>query len=354
MTNKSRYFLIGASTVLLVGLGGGIIAFYSYNRVAAVPSGLPAELEYVPATAALVAYVDLQTVMTSEFRRELERTAGSSGRSRQNMDDFAGINLEKQVRHIVGYLESMDSANQGPPRGLMLAQGTFEQPRVEQFIREHGGTIEDYRGKHIAIHRPVEGASRGRGGDRQPPMEAAVGFVRSDLIALGQADLVRKALDLSIDASGTAANVTANAELMTLVRDTVGETAWVVGNFDAVSRRIGIPLSLRQQVPPLRMVAAKARINGGVKATIKAQTADQAAADQVRDVIRGFVSLVRLQGGAKPEVQNALKSIELGGAGSTVELSFAITPEGFRALIPQGRQGPGQPPVMPPLPRPQQ
>jgi hypothetical protein len=72
----------------------------------------------------------------------------------------------------------------------------------------------------------------------------------------------------------------------------------------------------------------------------------------VRDVIRGFLSLVRLQAGAKPELQNAVKSIALGGAGSTVELSFAMTPEAIRAMIPQGRQTPGETPAMPPLPRP--
>ena len=352
MTNKSRYFLIGASTVLLVGLGSGIIAYYAYNRVPAVSTGLPTELEFVPATAELVAYVDVQAVMTSELRRELERTAGNSGPSRQNMDDFAGINLEKQVHHIVGYLEAMDSTDQGPPRGVMLVQGTFEQPRVEQFIREHGGTIEEYRGKRIAIRRLVEGARGGRGGDGQPPPEAAVGFVRPDLIAFGQADLVRKAIDVSTDATGPAANVTANAEVMGLVRDTAGETVWVVGHFDAVSRRIGIPSSLSQQVPPLRMVAAKARINGGIEATIKAQTADQTAADQMRDVIRGFVSLIRLQAGARPELQSTLKTIVLGGTGSTVELSFAVTPGAVRAMIPQRRQAPGQPPAMPPPPAP--
>src|SRR4029453_19209113 len=108
MTNRSRNFLLGASTVLLVGLGGGIIAYYANNRVPAVPAGLPAELRYVPATAALVAYVDMRTVMASELRRELERSAPNSGRRRQNVDDFAGINLEKQVHHIVGYLESME------------------------------------------------------------------------------------------------------------------------------------------------------------------------------------------------------------------------------------------------------
>jgi hypothetical protein len=172
--------------------------------------------------------------------------------------------------------------------------------------------------------------------------EMAIGFLQPNLIALGHSDLVRAAIDLSAT-SATAANVTSNEDVMKLVRDAAGDTAWVVGHFDAVSRRMGVPSAMRQQVPPLRMVAAKARINGGLKATVKAETADQAAADQMRDVIRGFVSLMRLQSGAKPELQDVLKSFELGGTGNTVQLSFAMTPANFRALVPQRRQRPDRP-----------
>jgi hypothetical protein len=181
----------------------------------------------------------------------------------------------------------------------------------------------------------------------------AVGFLQPNLIALGHADLVRAAIDLSTNTS-PAANVTSNAEVMELVRDAAGDTAWVVGRFDAVSRRIGVPPAMRQQVPPLRMVAAKARINGGVKATVRAETADPAAADQLRDVIRGFVSLIRLQAGAKPEMQDLLKSIELGGRGSTVQLSFAMSAETFRAVVPQpgSNLGRGRSPELPVPPAP--
>jgi hypothetical protein len=111
-----------------------------------------------------------------------------------------------------------------------------------------------------------------------------------------------------------------------------------------VSRRMGIPSSVRQQVPPLRLVSAMAHINGGVKATIQAETADKAAADQLRDVVRGAISLVRLQAGARPELQDTLKSIELGGSATSVQLSFTMTPETFRALVPPRPQPPAQSP----------
>ena len=183
---------------------------------------------------------------------------------------------------------------------------------------------------------------------RRPPSTMAVGFVQPDLIAAGTTDLVRQVLD----ASSTTANVTANSELMGLIRDEGAAEAWVVGQFDAVSRRIGLSPSVRKQVPPLRMVSASARINGAVKATLKAQTADVAAADQLRDAIRGALSVARLQTGLSPDLQNALKTVELGGADTQVRLSFVVSPETLRAISPQRPPAPpgAPPPPAPPIP----
>ena len=58
--------------------------------------------------------------------------------------------------------------------------------------------------------------------------------------------------------------------------------------------------------------------------------------------MRGFISLARLQAGAKPEFENMLKSIELSGTDATVRLSFAVSPETLRVIAP--RRGAGRPP----------
>jgi hypothetical protein len=345
MTSKSRYFLFGAAALLLIGLGGGLIAYFAYNRVTGLTAGLPTELKYVPADAELVAYADVQSIMKSELRRALDGAVKQGDDKKPGavaIHDFAGIDVEKQVDHVVAYLEATgkpEPADRQPPRALVLVQGSFEQSRVEQFIQEHGGTIEDYSGKHIATRRFRERPeAQPQTGAPEPPVsheEMAVGFVQPGVIALGQADLVRRTLDGAAAARATR-NVSENAELMKLIRDASGDTAWVVGRFDAMSRRMGMPRSLTEQVPPLRLIAAKANINGGLKATITAETSDQAAADQLRDVVRGFVSLVRLQAGAQPELQDTLKTIELSGSGNTVQLSFAVKPQTVAAVIPQG------------------
>jgi len=331
MTQKSRYFLIAAAAVLILGVGGGLIAYLAYKRAASLPAGIPAEVRYVPADAALVAYADVRAVMSSELRRELMPTIETGSRKgRQMMSDFAGIDVEKQVNHVLGYVEGSDRSAQAPdalqgPRAVMLVQGTFEQARIEQFIRDREGTVENYHGHSISLHQKGQ-------------EEMAVGFVRPDLLAVGQASLVRRVLDLSNDISGKTQDLTANAELMTLIRDASGSTAWAVGHFDAMSRGMRLPTSVSRQVPPLRLVSAKADVNGGVKATIRADTADQPAAEQLREVVRAFVALARLHGGGKPELESALKSIQLSGTDKTVQMTFAISPQTMRALAPRNRE----------------
>ena len=343
MTKKTRYFVLGAGAVLVFGLGGGLVAYLVYNRAAGVPAGLPPELRYVPVNVAMVAFADVNAVMNSELRRALApRIDPESRKGRQMMNDFAGVDVEKQVNRVVAYAEPYKPADPQAqakpeiPRALVLVQGTFEPDRIEAFIRERAGTMDEYKGRKMFVRR-------------EDGHDVAVGLVSSDLIAMGQADLVRGIIDVSQDSSLLAKNITANADMMNLIQDNAGSTAWVVGQFDEIKRRMRIPGGVAEQVPPVRLVSVKANINGGVKATIRAEAGDKAAADQLRDVVRGFISLARLQTGEKPELENLLKTIELSGTDATVRLSFAVSPETLRLITPppgarRNRMNPATPP----------
>jgi len=348
MTKKTRYFVLGAIAVLLVGLGGGLIAYLAYNRVAGV-AGMPPEMRYVPADVALVAYADVHAVMNSDVRRALMPSIDPASRKgRQMMNDFAGIDVEKQVDHIVAYVEPYVAADPQAqaqpemPRALVMVQGTFDPARIEAFIRDHAGTMEEYKGQKIFV-RTEDGH------------QVAVGLIGSGLIALGQEDLVRRVIDMSQAGAGGAKTIADNPAMMTLIRDNAGSTAWAVGQFDEISRRMRLPSGVTGKVPPIRLVSAKANINGGIKAAIRAEAGDKVAGDQLRDVIRAFISLVRLQGGGKPELDNVMKSIELSGTDATVRLSFAVSPETLRVIAPgPGRRNRefGDPSAPPPIPAP--
>src|ERR671911_1408606 len=112
MTKKTRYFVITAGAVLVVGLGGGLIAYLAYNRIAGVPAGLPQEIRYVPADAEIVAFANVRAIMDSELRRALMPNIDpESSKGRQMMNDF-GVDPEKQVDHVVMYVEPFVRQNQ--------------------------------------------------------------------------------------------------------------------------------------------------------------------------------------------------------------------------------------------------
>ena len=86
MTQRTRYFLVGSSMVVMVvwhGLGGVL------QRRSAVEFGRPSEFSYMPAESTAVAYADVRAIMGSDFRQKLrqvlptgqETGQGSSRRS---------------------------------------------------------------------------------------------------------------------------------------------------------------------------------------------------------------------------------------------------------------------------------
>ena len=146
MTKKTRYFVLAAGAVLFVGLGGGLVAYLAYNRVAGLAAGLPAELRYVPADAEVVAFADVRAVMNSELRRALMPSIDPESRKgRQMMNDFAGVDLEKQVDHVVEYVEPFIRQEPGcrarrrSRARSLLVQGIVRSGAHRAFIRERGG-----------------------------------------------------------------------------------------------------------------------------------------------------------------------------------------------------------------------
>ena len=73
MTTRTRYFVIASLLVLGVGLGTGLVAYYVGFPTSAFSSrGGPEELRYVPRDATVLAYANVQDVMSSDLRRRIK------------------------------------------------------------------------------------------------------------------------------------------------------------------------------------------------------------------------------------------------------------------------------------------
>jgi hypothetical protein len=203
-------------------------------------------------------------------------------------------------------------------------------------MREHGATVETYNGKRlvIAAHKAKDvDASPDTGvAVRHAGQSFAVSFMEPGLVAIGSTTLIRSAIDLHHAGNNPQKgleSVTGNEELMNLVRSMDDGNAWAVGRFDALGSHARLPEAVAKQIPAITWVSVSGHVNGGIRGILRAEARDDEAANNLRDVVRGFLALAKLQSGSRPELQLMMQSLELSGTGRTVALNFAVPAEVF-------------------------
>src|SRR4051812_47497489 len=102
MTSRTRYFVIASLLVLVVGLGTGVVAYFTGFPTSALSrQGGPDELKYVPASPALVAFADVHAVMTSDMRQRLRTALPETPHGQQDFQNQTGIGIERDIDRVV-------------------------------------------------------------------------------------------------------------------------------------------------------------------------------------------------------------------------------------------------------------
>jgi hypothetical protein len=301
MTRKTRYFVIASLLVLGIGVSAGLVAYYVGVPTAFAQQG-PDELQLVPGNAVVVAFANVHEVMVSNLRERVRQALPDLPDGQREFEDATGINIETDVDRVVAALvPPADGGLDLPRAGLIVAAG-----RIEALMREHGAVEETYLGRRLFVK---EGLS--------------LAFVEPGLVAVGSGALIRSA----IDRKNGGASVRKNDEMMDLVRSLERGNVWAVGRFDALTAQAAVPPQVARQLPPITWFAVSGKVNGGLLGDVRMQTRDEESANQFRDVIRGFIALARLQADAHPELEGLTRSIQLGGSGTTVAVSFELPAE---------------------------
>jgi len=319
MTTKTRYFVVGSLLTLTVGLGVGLVAYTTgFSTSAFTSQGAPQELQFVPANAALVAYADVHDIMTSDLRQKVRSAFPAKQDGQREFQNLTGINIETDIDHVVvAIVPTGEPSGRMPGSAVVLARGRFDQVKIEALMREHGATVEDYKGARLVVGE----APQGKG-----PVSLA--FLQPGLVVVGSSALIKSAVDLKSGGS----SVSTNEEMMGLINGLDGGNAWAAGRFDALTSQTRFPDGVARQLPAVSLFSASAHIDSGIRGTLRADSRDEAAANSLRDVVRGFLGLARLQASARPEFNAALESLQLSGTGKTVLLSFDLPASTLDAL----------------------
>lgn len=328
MNKRTRYFVVGSAAIVVVGLCTGLVAFYNGGLPLLSSSAQgPSELAYLPSDATAVAYANVREVMNSEFRQKINEII-PTGEGRDEFLKETGIDIERDIDTVVA------SASLADNQGVVVVRGRFNDGQIESLLRQNAGDVETYKGIRLvtgARHEvpqtvTVEGATVEVPRDvvlkaNEPP---AVAFLETGLLAIGNVASVKRAIDAKVSGQ----NVTTNSELMTYVNDIRGgQSAWAVGRFDAIKKATDLPEQLAQHLPAVQWVALTSHFNGGVTGSVRADATDDAAAENLRDVIRGGLAMGRLVSGEDQKLKLLLDSMQMSGTGKTVALTFAVSPQ---------------------------
>jgi hypothetical protein len=324
--------MAGSAAVVVAGLGVGLIAFYSGGFPALSASTGPTELAYVPADATVVAYADVRGIMDSELRQRLKATLPIPETGQQEFQEKTGIDIERDIDYVVA---AMTPNGTTKPAGLVVARGRFDNVKLESLVREHGGAVEDYRGKrllNVSAHDMHSDVNPDNISAPDPQRMMTMAFLEPGLVAVGEAVSVKHA----IDAQMSAQSITTNEEMMNLVSEIErSNNAWVVGRFDVLASQAKLPDQVALQIPSVKWFAAAGHINGGVVGTLRAEARDEQAADNLRDIVRGFLALARMQAQNDPKLNAFAQSLELTGTGKTVSLTFTVPTEILQLMGPK-------------------
>jgi hypothetical protein len=315
MNKRTRYFMAGSAAVLAAGLCTGLIAYYAggFQPLSAAP--VANELRYVPADAAVVAYADVRSIMDSDLRMRLKAAMPMQADGQREFQNHTGIDIEKDIDYIVAAASGIGNN----PDGLVVARGRFNETQLEALFRQHGGQVEDYKGKRL-VSSPIE-----------KEHQISLAFLEAGLVAIGTKATVQRA----IDAQMSSHSITSNSEMMDLVNDiSNASNAWAVGRFDTIAQQANLPTEISSKMPPITWFAASGHVNGGISGTLRAEAIDEASAENLRKIVSGALAFGEMAAKSDPKVGALINSLQLSGSGKTVALSFTVPAE-LLAMIPQ-------------------
>jgi hypothetical protein len=318
MTRQNRIFMAGSAAFLAAGLCIGLIAYYGGGFQALSASTGPTELAYVPADAAVIAYADVGAIMNSELRQRITLALPNHGQGQEEFQRETGIDIERDIQYVVA------AVTPGTHSALLVARGNFNPTQLESLAVQHGGSVETYRETRLV--------STAAGNAEGHPQGGTLAFLEPGLVAIGDTATVKRA----IDAHMSATSVTSNDEIMTLVSQVEqSHNAWALGRFDVLTSQARLPEQIARQIPPVKWFTTAVHINGGVAGLVRVEATDDDAAELLRRQVNGALAFGEMMGRSDPRAAAALKSVQMGGSGKTVELSFTVPAELLEMALPQ-------------------
>ena len=294
---RSRLVVLVSMVVVAVGLAAALGALW-FDPARAAVGPLPSQALLFPADARYVMGFDVKRFTASPFYARYGSQKGMRPEALAQLEEKTGLNPERDIDQIV--VAGTEAGRGGVP-GIALFTGRFDLYKLGRAI-ETGGKAHGYSHDGVTVYAYKE----------EGPRATAIAFLDDSSLVFGQKDRVEAAVSSRTRGE---APLRANAALVALVAKVrPGSTFWMVGDQSLLA---GMPSSIPApgasggaegggstiNLPALRSLTVTGDLDPQVSLDLTGEAADEPAAKNLADVVRGFVALMSLQAQQKPELQ---------------------------------------------------
>ncbi|HXY38234.1 MAG TPA: hypothetical protein VEQ10_01105, partial [Vicinamibacteria bacterium] len=275
----------------------------------------------LPADARFVMGFDVQRLTSGPFYAHFGKDKAMRPDALRELEEKTGINPARDVQQIV--IAGTGAGRENP--GLALVTGRFDLYKLGRTL-ETDGKARGYNHEGVTVYALKE--------DGAQPL--AVAFLGDDALLFGTRERVEQAVSSS---SRGEAPLRRNASLMALLqRLRPGSTFWMVGDQSLLA---GLPASVPAPgagggasitLPALRSLSVTGDLDPQVSLSVTGEAADEPAAKNLADVVRGLVALVNLQAQQKPELAQLVSAVTVATEGNRVLVSARIPYATLEAL----------------------
>ena len=337
---RSRLVVLSSMIVVAVGVAAAVGALWLDPARAAV-GPMPAQALVLPADARYVMGFDVKRFAASPFYQRYGSRKGMRPEALAELEAKTGLRPERDIDQIV--VAGTPGARGSVP-GVALVTGRFDLYKLGRVL-ETESKAKGQRIEGVNVYSYDEG---GRAA-------SAVAFLDETAILFGQKDRVEAAL---ASRSRSESPLRGNATLLALVEKVrPGSTFWMVGDQSILA---GMPTSIPApgapaaeeggagasiSLPQLKSLTVTGDLDPQVSIAVTGEAADEAAAKNLADIVRGFVALASLQAAQKPELQQLASAFSVATEQNRVLLSARIPYAMIDAL--QAKVAPAAPKAAP-------
>jgi hypothetical protein len=327
---RSRLAVLASTVVVALGVVAGLGALWLSSARAAV-GPLPGEALVLPADARFVMGFDVKRFTASPFYARFASERGMQPEALRELEEKTGLDPSRDVDQIV--IVGTTSAGKESP-GLAMALGRFDLYKIGRAL-ETEGKVAGHNVDGISVYA-FEGEK-----DRS----VALAFLDESTLLFGPRTQVEAAVSSRTRGETP---LKKNAALMGLVAKVrPGSTFWMVGDQSLLA---GMPTSVPApgasadgatvSLPALKSLTITGDLDPQVSLSVTGEAADEMAAKNLADVVRGFVALVSLQARQKPELQQLASAVTVATEQNRVLVSARVPYELLDVLRAKAKPGP--------------